>query len=365
MEERNPKRYARTKLALSLTDTAVSLAAVLLLILTPLSSRLAAWCEAAAGTGALGWLLYAGVAGAAFMALSLPLAFVAGYLLEHRYGLSTQSLGGWLGDQAKALVLAVVLGAPLLLGFRVILLYTGRWWWAASALAAFLLTVLLVRLAPVLLLPIFFRFKPVERPELVAAIREVCEQAGLALEGVYQFDMSRNTKKANAAFTGLGRTKRVILGDTLLESFPLEEIRAVVAHEVGHFSHAHLVKSLVFNGAALFVFFGAAQWAYGAIAPRLGYGVAGDLAGLPLVFLLLGIAGFLFQPVSNALSRAFEREADRYAFAKTAPAHLAAALRRLAAQNLADTQPHPAVEFLFHSHPSVAKRLKAAEAFQG
>lgn len=361
---RDPKRYARTKLVFSLTDTALSLAAVLLLILTPLSSRLAGWAEAAAGAGALSWLLYFGVAGAALMALSLPLAFVSGYVLEHRYGLSTQTVGGWLADQAKGLGVAVVLGAPLLLGFRWLLLHAGPWWGAAAALATFLLTVLLVRLAPVLLLPIFFKFKPVERPELVAAIREVCEQAGLALEGVYQFDMSRNTKKANAAFTGLGRTKRVILGDTLLESFTLEEIRAVVAHEVGHFSHAHLVKGLLFNGAALFGFFGAAQWAYGALAPRLGYGAAGDLAGLPLVFLLLGVAGFLFQPASNALSRAFEREADRYAFAKTAPSHMAAALRRLAEQNLADTQPHPAVEFLFHSHPSIAKRLQAAEAYR-
>lgn len=362
--ERNPKRYARIKLALTLADTALSLAAVLILILTPLSSRLAAWSAGSAGDGALGWLLYAGVAGAGLMLLSLPISFVTGYVLEHKYGLSTQRLGGWLADQGKGLAVAIVLGAPVLLGFRWLLLNTGAWWGFASAVAMFLLTVLLVRLAPVLLLPIFFKFKPVDRPELVTAIREVCEQAGLALEGVYQFDMSRNTKKANAAFTGLGRTKRVILGDTLLESFSLDEVRAVVAHEVGHFSHAHLVKGLLFNGLALVVFFGAAQLAYGAIAPHLGFGPAGDLAGLPLVFLLLGLAGFLFQPISNSLSRAFERQADRYAFAKTAPAHMAAALRRLAEQNLADTQPHPAVEFLFHSHPSIAKRLTAAEAFR-
>lgn len=365
MQERNPKRYARAKLALTLADTAVSLAAVLLFILTPLSSRLAAWSTETAGDGALSWLVYAGAAGGAMLLLSLPASFVSGYVLEHKYGLSNQTVAGWLADQGKALAVAVVLGAPLLLGFRWVLLHTGPWWGAISAVAVFLLTVLLVRLAPVLLLPIFFKFKPVDRPELVAAIRAVCEEAGLALEGVYQFDMSRSTKKANAAFTGLGRTKRVILGDTLLESFTLEEIRAVVAHEVGHFSHAHLVKGLWFNGAALLVFFGAAQWTYGVLAPRLGYGPAGDLAGLPLVFLLLGIAGFLFQPISNALSRAFERQADRYAFAKTAPAHMAAALRRLAEQNLADLQPHPAVEFFFHSHPSVAKRVKAAEACQG
>lgn len=360
--ERDPKRYARAKLALSLADAGVSLAGAVVLLATPLSRLAAARAEAWVGTGPLAWLVYAALVGGGFVLAGLPLSFYGGFVLEHRYGLSTQSLGGWLADLGKGLAVAAVLGATLLLGFRWVLLHAGAYWGLAAAAGVFVVTVVLVRIAPVVLLPIFYKFKPVADPALTAEIRGVCEQAGLALEGVYQFDMSRSTKKANAAFTGLGKTKRVILGDTLLEAFPREEIRAVVAHEVGHFRHGHLVKGLLFNGVVLALLFLSAQAVYAALAPALGYGPAGDLAGLPLVAAVLGVAGFVAQPASNALSRAFERQADRYAFAQTSPAAMASALRRLAEQNLADTAPNAFVEFWFHSHPSIAKRLRAAEA---
>jgi STE24 endopeptidase len=352
------------KLALSLVDAALSLAAALVLVLSPLSLRAAEFAAGTTSVGALQWLVYAALVGGGFLLLGLPLAFVSGYLVEHRFGLSNQTLGAWVREQGKGMALLVGLGTPLLLGFRALVLGTGAWWGLAVAVAFFAVTVLLVRLAPTLLMPIFFQFKPLENPALAAAIGDICRRGGLALEGVYQFDMSKNTRKANAAFTGLGKTKRVILGDTLLAKFSVDEIRAVVAHEVGHFTHAHLVKGLAANGVLTTALFLLAQAAYGALAPRLGYGPAGDLAGLPLIFLVLGVAGFVSQPLSNALSRAFEREADRYAFATTGPTPMADALRRLAEQNLADVRPNPVVEFLFHSHPSVAKRIAAADAFR-
>lgn len=358
------RTYARIKLALSLTDAAVSLAAGLLLITTPLSRAVADFAAGVTSAGPLQWLVYAAVVGAAFLVLGFPAGFVSSFVVEHRFGLSNQSFGAWLKEQGKGMLLTVVVGLPLLLGFRAIVLGAGAWWGLAVGVAFFGVTVLLVRLAPTLLMPLFFKFKPLENALLTDAIREVCRKGGLELAGVYQFDMSKNTRKANAAFTGLGRTKRVILGDTLLEKFPLEEIRAVVAHEVGHFRLAHVVKGLVFNGVLTTVLFLLAQAAYARLAPALGYGPAGDLAGLPLIFLVLGVAGFVSQPISNGLSRRFEREADRYAFAETGPAPMAAALRRLAEQNLADENPNPVVEFLFHSHPAIAKRVKAAQMYQ-
>ncbi len=359
------RRYARTKLIVSLTERAVTLTAVLLLILTPLSRSVAAWAEAVTVYGGWQWLLYFGVVGAGLGALGLVFDFLSSYRLEHRYGMSTQSFSGWARQQAKALLLTVGLGVPLLMGFRLLMLQAGDWWGLVTGVSAFAVVLVLVQLTPTVLMPLFFRFRRIDRPELVDEIREVCNRGGLDLEGVYQFDMSKQTRKANAAFTGLGRTRRVILGDTLLENFPLEEIRAVVAHEVGHYRHAHLIKGLFFSGLLLVLFFWGAQVAYEWLAPRLGYGPPGDLAGLPLIFLLLGVAGFLFQPASNALSRHFERQADRYAFDEGNAVPMANALRRLARQNLADEQPHRLVEFLFHSHPSIARRIAAAERYEG
>jgi STE24 endopeptidase len=356
------RRYARTKLVLTLADTVVSLLLMLVFLGGPFSARLAAWSLSAAGGSApLQWLIYFGVLGGALTLIGLPLGFTGGYLVEHHYGLSTQSLGRWVREQLKGVALGILIGAPLLLGFRYLLLTVGDWWGLASGAAVFVLTILLVRIAPTVLMPLFYKFRPIENTEMVRSLREVCERAGLSLEGVYQFDMSKNTKKANAAFTGLGRTKRIILGDTLLANFPLAEVHAVVSHEVGHFRHHHLLKGIVMNGFALLAFFGGAQWVYGHLAPRLGYGPAGDLAAVPLIFMLLGIAGFLFQPVTNGLSRRFEREADRYAFRESDPLQMAAALRRLGEQNLADVSPNPWIEFFFHSHPAISKRIAAAE----
>lgn len=362
-EQGQAKRYARLKLSLSLTETSLSLAAILILLLTPLSRQLADWVQTVTASGALQWLLFFGVIGAFFSLLGMIFGFVSGYVLEHRYGLSTQSIGGWLADQGKGMALGIAFGIPALLGFRWLLLNAGVYWGLATGVTAFLVTIVLARVTPTLLLPIFFKFKPVERTDLVDDLREICERGGLALEGVYQFDMSRQTKKANAAFTGFGTTKRIILGDTLLEKFPVEEIRAVVAHEVGHYARGHILKGMALSGVTLVLFFMAAQAVYGWLAPLLGYGPAGDLAGLPLIFLLLSIAGFLFQPVSNAISRMFEREADLYAFRDIGPRPMAGALRRLAEQNMAELQPHPVVEFFFHSHPAIAKRVAAAEAY--
>jgi STE24 endopeptidase len=359
------QKYARVKLAVKLADAGVSLVAAVLFLTTGASRALAGRAAALTDSGALQWLFYFGAIAGGLFLLGLPLGYFSGYTLEHRYDLSNQTRRAWLGELLKGVALTVVLGAPILLGFRFLLAVSGEYWGLASAAGMFALTVVLVRLAPTLLMPLFFKFKPVERPELLASLQTICQRAGFALEGVYQFDMSKNTKKANAAFTGLGSTKRIILGDTLLTNFPLEEIEAVVAHEAGHFRHAHLVKGILFNGVALVALFLAAQWAYGALAPRLGYGPAGDLAGVPLIFLLLGIASFLSQPISNAISRAFERQADDYAFCDQGPAPMGAALRRLGAQNLAETDPPRVVEFLFHSHPAISKRIAAAEAFAG
>jgi STE24 endopeptidase len=362
-ESDRARRYAGEKLALSLMDTALSLSLVLLLVVTPLSRTIAEWTANVTEAGTIQWLLYAAVVGGAFALVGLLSGFISEYKIEHRYGLSAQNFAGWLTTRLKGFLLGIALGIPLLLGFRALLLYTGQWWGLAAGITTFLFSILLARLAPTLLFPIFFRFEPINDASLEEDLREICERGGLKLEGVYRFDMSKATKKANAAFAGLGSTKRIILGDTLLESFPREEIRAVVAHEVGHYRHRHIQAGILVSGALLIVLFVAAQLAYQAVAPVLGYGPAGDLAGLPLIMLFLGVAGFIFQPLVNTLSRRFERQADRYAFTEVGPEPMADALRRLADQNLAERQPNPLVEALFHSHPSIEKRLAAAEAW--
>lgn len=220
-----------------------------------------------------------------------------------------------------------------------------------------LFSVILSRLTPTLIMPLFYKFVPLENEELKEQIGNLCQLSGMKLDGLFKFDMSKNTKKANAAFTGIGKSKRIILGDTLLDSLSDNEILAVLAHELGHFKLKHIWK-----GMALGVFLNY----LGLYLVDLGYSQVfnyfGDtkhsLAALPLIALLLTLFSVITGPISNIYSRKNEREADDYSseIMKT-PEYLISGLNKLNEQNLGDEDPHPIVEFLFYSHPSTKSRI--------
>lgn len=309
------------------------------------------------------WLMVAAVGVAFFLSFelySLPLGFYSGFVLPHRFGQSTQSLGGWVKDQLVGAALAAAFGLPLLEATYWLLRTTGQDWWLWAGLSYLGLTVLLSSLAPALLMPLFNKFVPLgpEHAELGQRLQRLAERAGTHISGVFRFDLSRRTRAANAALTGLGSTRRIILGDTLLDEFTAEEIETVMAHELGHHVHRDIpigiVVSALITFAGLFLAARFLEWS------SLALGLAGraDVAALPLLVLALAVFGVISLPLQNAYSRWREVRADQYALQLTGrPQAFANALTRLANQNLAEADPEPWVVFLLYSHPPIRQRL--------
>jgi STE24 endopeptidase len=285
----------------------------------------------------------------------LPLAFWRGFVRERRWGLSTQRLGGWLADAVKGTAVGALFAALVELAL-VALVRSSSWWplWAALAVSAGVLV--LSFLAPVVLEPIFNRFRPLADAELARELRALAERAGVPVREVLVADASRRTKKVNAYVSGLGRTRRVVLYDTLLEHAGTPEVRLIVAHELGHRRARHVLKGTLLSmaGAVVAVLL---VWA------ALG-GDAGDPRKAPVVFLLgLGLELATLAP-GSALSRRWERAADRASLELTDDvAAFETAHRELALANLADLDPPRFVYLLLFSHPTPPERIAAARAF--
>ncbi len=312
------------------------------------------------------WLVLLGTAaglGLPWLIASLPLSYHSGFRLPHRYGLSTQTVRGWIADQLKGLGLSAVIGAPLLVGlYAVIRWQPGAWWLFASVLYT-LVTAVLAALAPVLLLPVFYKLTPLEdsRSDLRDRLLALAARAGARIEGVYRMDMSRRTRAANAALTGLGRTRRIVIGDTLLDEFTPDEIETVLAHELGHHVHRDIPLGLAVEALLNLLGFWLVQGGLVLGAGWFQLNGPADPAGLPWIGLLLGAFGLLTMPLSNAYSRWRESLADDFALKTTRkPEAFARAMTRLANQNLAEAQPPKWVVALLYSHPPLQNRIDKA-----
>lgn len=354
------KTYNRTKLTLGLLSSALSFLLLAALVTGGRSSALTALARSVL-PGEYGTLLVFGAAVAALQAaITLPIAFTLGYLVEHRYGLSTQSLGLWARERLKALLVGAPLAILLLIALYACLTYCGGLWWGALALLVILTNVLAARLAPVFVLRVFYTLTPIGEGTLRDRITLLCRSAGIPFQGLYSFDLSKNTRKANAAFAGIGKARRILLGDTLLREFTEEEIETIVAHELGHLRNHHIPIGIavgaLFTTAGLF----ASSRLYAWSLVELGFLGPTDIAALPLLAIWLSLFALVTTPLGNLLSRKHEWEADAFAVRATGNAKdFASALRKLSARNLADQDPHPLVEFLFYSHPSIGRRIRA------
>jgi len=287
------------------------------------------------------------------------------FRLEHRYQLSNLRFRAWVRDEIKGFLVEMVLAGIVAELLYFIMRQAPQHWWLI-AWAAFLgLFVLLAQLAPVVLFPVFYKFAPLENEELKARLVRLGERAGTRVRGVYQWKLSEKSKKANAALTGLGSTRRIILADTLLANYSTDEIEAVLAHELGHHVHRHIFKSILVQAGITFVGFWAANWVLHYTMDRLHvFETLSDFANLPLLLLVVTVLSFLVLPLLNAYSRYNERQADRYAFRSIATvAPFISAMNKLAEQNLAERSPSQLVEWFFHSHPAISRRVAAAEAW--
>lgn len=347
--------------------TLLRLVALALLVFTPASAALRGLAvRLAPARPAAAVALYLALLVLGAWLLTLPLAYYAGFAREHAFGLSTQTPSAWWLDRGKGLLLTLVLAVPA--GSLLILLwrrYPGRWLLPAWGLTAAAL-ILLVALAPVVIDPLFHTIRPVTDPGLRQRVLALAERAGLPVEEVYVTDASRRTRRANAYFTGLGTTRRIVLYDTLLERSDPGAVELVLAHEMAHWQHAHIWKgiglSLLGLGAALWCGARLLDWA----GRRRLFRLAGpaDVAGLPLLLLLLLCLSLASLPLQNGISRHFEREADWTSLTLTRdPAAFVRAEVDLARANLAHLTPPPLIVALLYTHPPVMERIRMAEAF--
>jgi STE24 endopeptidase len=288
-----------------------------------------------------------------------------GFRLERRFKLSNQRFSAWLWDETKGFLLSLVLGAIVIeLLYFTIRQWPQNWWLLAWALFMGLF-VLLAQLAPVVLFPIFYKFEPLDDEELKRRLTMLGQRAGTRVRGVYRWRLSEKSKKANAALTGLGHTRRIILADTLLDNYTTDEIEAVLAHELGHHVHRHILKSILVQAGITFVGFWAANFTLHYAVDHHMFEELSDFANLPLLALVSVVLGFVLLPALNAYSRHNERQADLYAFESIASVDpFVSSMNKLADQNLAERMPSKWVEWFFHSHPSISRRLAAAEAWR-
>ena len=285
-----------------------------------------------------------------------------GFALERIFKLSTQKFRSWIWDETKGFLVGLVMGGIVV----EVLYFTIRQWpqyWWVIAWALFMgLFVLLAQLAPVVLFPIFYKFEALDDEDLRRRLIVLSERAGTRVRGVYRWKLSEKSKKANAALTGLGATRRIILADTLLDNYTPEEIEAVLAHELGHHVHRHILKSILVQAVITLAGFWAANWTLHYAVDQRWFEEMSDFANLPLLALVSVVLSFLLMPALNAYSRFNERQADRYAFESIATVEpFISSMNKLAEQNLAERTPSKWVEWFFHSHPAISRRLAAAK----
>ena len=360
----NAKKYNNIKLAIGISEGIVSFILILLFVWLGYSKDLEFYLSRYFSNQYLLFLAFLFMVGLVGSIISLPINFYTGYYLEHKYNLSNQTFWKWVLEGIKGLLVSLVIGVPILLTFYYILNTFNSLWWLPFAIIMFFISVVLAQIFPVIIFPIFYKITPIENEELKDRIKRLSMNAKLKVENVYRFDMSKNTKKANAAFTGLGKTKRIILGDTLLDNYSEDEIETVIAHELGHFKKKHIVKNIIIGTASSFLTLYLIALLYQNSLQWFGFNSITEIAALPLLALWSMLLGLIQSPLGNILSRKFEYEADEYAIEETRkPMAFTNTLEKLTDQNLGDREPHPFVEWFFYSHPSIKNRLNAIERF--
>src|SRR5881296_905377 len=321
-----PRRYESVKQLIGVSKFVLDVAVLLFLLASGWSIRIRSFAQMLSGSNWLRVMIYMIIVGGLLKAIDLPFSYYSGYVLEHRFQLSRQSLTAWMKDQLKALAIA----APL-------------------------------TIAPVLLLPLFFKFKPVENPDLQNRVDRLARRTGKRICGIFEWSLGEKTRKANAAVVGWGNTRRIIVSDTLLKNFSGEEIEVVIAHELCHYVKNHIWYGMAAQSLFTFVAFYVAYRVLPPLSRSFGFSGTEDVANFPLMALVMTILSLAALPAVNCFSRRLETAADLYALDVTGDAlAFVSSMEKLADINLVNKNPNKIVEFIFHSHPSVEDRVKLA-----
>jgi STE24 endopeptidase len=356
------RRYNRIRRWLGIADFVIGSAFLVLLLITGWSGWLRdlAWRRGFQNY-TLAVFLYLFLLLLISKVLGLGLDYY-GFRLERRFQLSTQKARSWLWDEAKGFLVGLALAGIVVELLYFMIRQSPQHWWIITWALFMGLFILLAQLAPVVLFPIFYKFEPLDNEDLRRRLVQLGERAGTRVRGVYRWKLSEKSKKANAALTGLGSTRRIILADTLLDNYAPEEIEAVLAHELGHHVHKHILKSILVQAAITLFGFWAANFVLHYSVDHHMFEELSDFANLPLLAITATLISLLLMPALNAYSRYNERQADRYAFESIASVEpFISSMNKLAQQNLAERTPSKWIELLFHSHPAISRRVAAAE----
>jgi STE24 endopeptidase len=355
------KSYAHQKYAFCIIDTVYSIALLLVFLGSGFSLFLEDFLKSFGLPSYLSIAAYLLVILFCYYLLNFPLNFYASFVLEHKFNLSKQSPGAWVVDQLKSGILAYIFSLILILAFYWILSRFNSWWLVIS-IFWIVFSVVLAKLTPILIIPLFFKYKKLEDEILRQRVFNLASKMQIKLMEVLEIDLSKKSLKANAAFTGMGKTKRVLLADTLKDKYTHDEVEVILAHEFAHYRLKHMIKLIAVNSLVTLGLFYLISKTSVYTLGVFKLNSLMQLSSLPLVFLYFILFGIIMQPLEAYVSRRFEKEADLLALKVTgAKVAFISLMEKLAAQNLADRNPHPIIKFFFFSHPPIDERIKIAK----
>ncbi|MDP2920871.1 MAG: M48 family metallopeptidase [Candidatus Omnitrophota bacterium] len=297
--------------------------------------------------------------------ITLPLEFYSSFTLEHRFSLSNQKLEDWIIREAKKNLVALIISVPITLAIYAFLRFSPVNWWLWTASLWFFLSIILAKFAPVAIVPLFYKYSPIKDAGLEKRLNDLISKVGFRSGGVYELNISRDTKKANAALLGLGKQKRIVLCDTLIQNFSHDEIESVMAHELGHHKLNHIWELIISGGIFTFAIFFFADPVFFKLHNFFGYNMISDYESLVLIYFAVSALSIFFIPLSNAFSRRLEKNADGFALKTTGnPAAFISAMKKLSEQNLSETNPGKIYEIMLYDHPPISRRIAFAESFK-
>jgi len=355
------KDYAKIMRRLSFFELGLGITFLLVLLFSPLSAWLADLLDF---PKPLQVALYFATVVICYGIVTAPLSFYGGFALPRRFGLSVQSLRGWLLDEAKGGVLGFLLGIGVMV-FLYWLLGSFDLWWLMAAAFVILLAVVMTNLSPLIIVPLFYKLEPLADEGLRERLVRLAERAKTRVRGVFTINLSSKATTGNAALMGLGNTRRIVIGDTILDRYSPEEIEVIMAHELGHHVHRDIAKLIALESATILVGFYLVHLVLKVSVPYFGFNGIADVAAFPVLALVLGAFALLLEPLTNAYSRYQEGSADEYALALTSNAEgFIAMMTKLTNQNLSEAQPSRWVELFFYDHPPYFKRVARARHYE-
>jgi STE24 endopeptidase len=356
------RRYKHDNMKVGVASYVVSGILLAVLLFFKISPWLCGWLGSFTNSRLLVALLYFAAIFIVYTKINFPFSYVSGYRIEHKYNFSTQTIRAWLADEIKSFCVGFLLGLIVFEVVYAVTLHAASWWWLWLSLAMLGFSVVLANLFPVLILPLFYKTTPLENDALKGRIAGLCQKTGIRLQGVYGINLSSKSTKANGMVVGLGNTKKILLGDTLLANFTEDEIVSVLAHEITHYRERHIwfliaVQSLITIGT-FFIFSRIAPPIYRAF----GFAAVSEIAAFPLFAIIFSGLSLVTAPLGASVSRHCERRADRGALALTGdPGAFISLMAKFCNRDLTIAYPNKFVEWYKYTHPSPGKRIAFAE----